>query len=201
MSSEDNRRDLLYSIMTISSDIVVAIWLILIVYWVISAFGAKHDIRKAGWHRSVIWRVVLFFTISVLLERRLIPHTVFKQEPLGRIAALIGIGICVLGVAVAIWARWHLGLNWSGSPAIKENHELITDGPYRLIRHPIYTGILVAFVGTALVIGIWAVIAFTGAAMIFVRRIRIEEEYMLRLFPDKYPKYRKHTWALIPFIF
>lgn len=106
----------------------------------------------------------------------------------------------LVGVAFAIWARIHLCRNWSPAPAMKENHELITSGPYQFVRHPIYTGMIVAALGSALAINNFFWLMLIIAVLIFVSRINKEEKFMLRLFPDQYPGYKKRTKALVPFV-
>jgi len=112
-----------------------------------------------------------------------------------------GITACATGVGFAIWARRTLGRNWSGGPQIKDGHELVTAGPYRLVRHPIYTGILLAILGT--LIGsarvrelVILAVAVPGVCIKF----SIEEKLMLRQFPQAYPEYKRRTKALIPFV-
>jgi protein-S-isoprenylcysteine O-methyltransferase Ste14 len=115
---------------------------------------------------------------------------------LGWLAAIFA----VLGVAFAVWARVYLGRNWSPSPAVKEKHELVKGGPYAYVRHPIYTGILIAAFGTALAGALFGVIVLIFGSALFLVRIRKEEKIMLELFPNEYPLYQKRTKRLIPFL-
>jgi protein-S-isoprenylcysteine O-methyltransferase len=111
----------------------------------------------------------------------------------------LGSVICALGVAIAIWARFHLGANWSSHPALKVGHQLVTTGPYALVRHPIYTGMIAGLAGTALV-ALPALIILPIVVIVFVWRVHREESLMLGQFPDEYPAYQARTWALIPFV-
>jgi protein-S-isoprenylcysteine O-methyltransferase len=111
----------------------------------------------------------------------------------------IGSMLCVAGIALAIWARLHLGRNWSPAPALKEGHELVTSGPYRLVRHPIYTGILTALLGSSLV-SIAALIALVVVGAMFIWRVGAEEKLMMQQFPNEYPQYKRNTRALIPYV-
>jgi protein-S-isoprenylcysteine O-methyltransferase len=115
---------------------------------------------------------------------------------IGWIAAILS----VAGIAFAIWARFHLGRNWSGVPTKKENHELVTSGPYRWVRHPIYSGVLLAAFGSALTGTIFGIGVFLVASIIFFFRIDKEEKIMLELFPNEYPAYQAMTKRLIPFV-
>ena len=110
--------------------------------------------------------------------------------------------LTVLGCGFAIWARVTLGANWSGRVTVKEGHELVTRGPYRIARHPIYTGILLALVGTALAVGEWrGIVAIVVIAMAFVLKISQEERMMMQTFPAAYPEYRQRVKALVPGVF
>ncbi len=115
---------------------------------------------------------------------------------------IAGLIVTVAGCLFAIWARVTLGGNWSGRATVKEGHELITKGPYRFARHPIYTGILTACVGTALAIGEWK--CLLGLVIIFLgllSKIGEEERLMMATFPEAYPPYRHRVKALIPGLF
>ncbi len=103
------------------------------------------------------------------------------------------------GVLLAVWARAHLGRNWSPAPALKENHELVTTGPYALLRHPIYTGVILAVLGSALVSPPWFITLIIVIA-IFAWRTQVEERIMMKEFPKDYAEYRKHTWRLVPYV-
>ena len=180
-------------------------WLAFIIYWAISAIGTKKDIAKSRWWSGRAYAVRLVIAIiifSLVILRFPSINRIFanRANTVGSVVVKIGAVLCILGIAFAIWARFHLGKNWSSHPALKENHEMVTSGPYRFIRHPIYTGILLAELGTGLAVGyIWLIPLVLGA-IIFVRRVSIEEKIMMKQFPDKYSEYKKHTKALIPFV-
>jgi protein-S-isoprenylcysteine O-methyltransferase Ste14 len=111
----------------------------------------------------------------------------------------LGLLMVIAGLAFAIWARVHLGRNWSGTVTVKENHELIRSGPYAIVRHPIYTGLLLAILGTAIVVGEWrGLLAFCFLTIALVLKLRREERFMEESFPDTYPSYCAQVPALIP---
>ncbi|SPE60693.1 Isoprenylcysteine carboxyl methyltransferase (fragment) [Verrucomicrobia bacterium] len=106
-----------------------------------------------------------------------------------------------LGLIVTLWARWTLGGNWSSSVTFKQGHELIRTGPYRLVRHPIYTGLLVMALGTALDFGqfrCWLALPLMTTA--FWVKLKQEEKLLLRHFPREYPLYKRQVKALVPFV-
>ncbi|MGC1422741.1 MAG: isoprenylcysteine carboxylmethyltransferase family protein [Terracidiphilus sp.] len=148
----------------------------------------------------------LFHMAVILLGFTLLGSTLFSAGWLGedflapsqglQIAGLI---LTIGGCLFAIWARIALGRNWSGRATVKAGHELIVSGPYSLARHPIYTGLLLASVGTALAFAEWRCIL--GLALIvsgFAAKIGQEEKLMMQAFPDAYPRYRQRVKALIP---
>jgi protein-S-isoprenylcysteine O-methyltransferase Ste14 len=114
---------------------------------------------------------------------------------------VLGVILVSTGLGFASWARVHLGRNWSGVITLKQEHELIRSGPYGLVRHPIYSGMLAAIFGTAIVIGEWrALIALLFFAAAVLRRVSVEERWMGEIFPDDYSRYRQEVPALIPFL-
>jgi protein-S-isoprenylcysteine O-methyltransferase Ste14 len=114
---------------------------------------------------------------------------------------LTGTIITLLGLCFAVWARVHLGRNWSSMPAIRVDHKLIRTGPYSIVRHPIYTGILFAIAGTAIIIGEpLGLIAFFLILVVYLWKIRMEEKYLQEEFGEDYAQYKKEVPALIPFL-
>ncbi len=139
------------------------------------------------------WILLAYPLLPPPLNRRLISHTDWVLA--------IGAVICVFGLFVTLWARWTLAGNWSSDVTFKHNHELVKTGPYRFVRHPIYTGLLVMALGTAISAGrlrCWLGLVVVGIG--FWIKLRQEERLMLRHFPDEYPAYRKQVKALVPFI-
>jgi protein-S-isoprenylcysteine O-methyltransferase Ste14 len=183
--------------------IVLVSWLVFVLYWAISAVGVKEQVPgKGSWRGWVLSRLALAVVLIAFFKLRMFSRfqdfadglTFFDNE----VVRIAGAVLTVCGVAFAVWARRHLGRNWSGRATMKIGHELVTSGPYTFVRHPIYTGVLTALLGTGLVYGAFWMIAFPVAGLVFARRIPIEETYMLELFPDQYPAYRARTKALIP---
>ena len=187
----------------LSRVLIPALWAIWIVGWLLAAIGTKrtqwHETRSAAfWNRAP----VLLGTIMLVLPRWLPGALTYRFVPPGPNLPAIGTGLVLLGLLFAAWARIHLGGNWSSTVTVKEGHTLITGGPYRWVRHPIYTGMLVALLGTALAIG--AAYGFIAAALIllgFVIKLMAEEERMRATFPGQYADYSRRTARLVPGVF
>jgi protein-S-isoprenylcysteine O-methyltransferase Ste14 len=113
--------------------------------------------------------------------------------------AVAGFLLTLAGALFAAWARLTLGANWSGRPSVKAGHELVINGPYALVRHPIYTGLLLAAAGTALAVDKWrALLGFVILLVVFALKMGKEERLMMQTFPDSYPGYRQRVKALLP---
>jgi len=122
--------------------------------------------------------------------------------PVSPLIMIPGLVVEALGLFLALWARAHLGRNWSARVQLKVDHELIRSGPYRYLRHPIYTGLLAMYVGPTLVTGEWlAVIGVAIALFAYWRKIGIEEDTLNAAFGAEYEAYRRTTWALVPGVF
>lgn len=185
--------------------IIPLCWLIFLAYWAVSALHVKKDIMRGGtWHATGIWiRIIIICAIiaSFTLRAQGVDLSWANRfYPVNGTVLTVGTVLCVLGIALAIWARWHLGRNWSPRPSLKEHHELVTSGPYAVVRHPIYTGLVFATFGSLLTAGSLWLLVWILLLVMFVLRVYSEEEIMGREFPQTYPAYKKRTKALIPFI-
>lgn len=177
-------------------------WLGWALYW----WAAARDVKATRWRESPLSRaantapLILAF---LLLSPSRMPIAGIGERFLPRAAWLLWCGtmLTAVGLLFAILARRQLGRNWSGTVTIKVDHALVTNGPYRLARHPIYSGLLLGFVGTALAIGEWrAVAAVALAAAAIWRRVVIEERGMRGQFGAAYEAYARRVAALIPFL-
>jgi protein-S-isoprenylcysteine O-methyltransferase Ste14 len=178
--------------------IVGASWLVLIVVWFLAAvvLGIGGIGRTSTLGRVVRLLLVVAVWVAVGYGYRLPP--LVSTPTMLRIAA-VAAGLCVAGCAFAIWARFSLGRSWGMPMTRHENPKLVTSGPYRVVRHPIYTGIVFMLVGTSL---LYPIAAIPSAAFIayFVYSARREEVDMERQFPDDYPPYKRRSKMLIPFV-
>ncbi len=111
-----------------------------------------------------------------------------------------GVAVLLLGLGLAVWARLALGRNWGMPMTAKDEPELVTSGPYRRIRHPIYTGLLVGLIGTALATNLLLLVALLAAGPYFFYSARVEERLMTAAFPAAYPRYMRTTDMLVPFL-
>ena len=171
-------------------------WAAFWIYWLVAAFSMKRG--RVAWPREL--RIRALIAVAAIL---LIRFGAFRDHGLNTDPWRAGLGLVLfaVGLGFAIWARVHIGRNWGTPMTQKDDPELVTSGPYHLVRHPIYSGILVAGVGTAVALSwIWLV-AVVLAGAYFVYSATVEERYMTEQFPDSYPVYRRSTKMLVPFIF
>jgi protein-S-isoprenylcysteine O-methyltransferase Ste14 len=177
-------------------DVVILVcWVAFWVYWLAASTGVKAG--QTRWTRFVGIRVAVILVILLLLRVRAFKGQVATNNPW-----LLGIGLAVflLGLALAIWARVYLGRNWGMPMSQKADPELVTVGPYSTIRHPIYSGIILAMIGTAIAVSLYWLAAAIIIGAYFLYSAIVEERSMARLFPDSYPAYKRSTKMLIPFI-
>jgi protein-S-isoprenylcysteine O-methyltransferase Ste14 len=178
------------------------LWLGWLAYWFAAARNVKATRRREP-HLTRLLHVALIVLAAVLLAFRIeaVPWLNERFLPPTMIAYWLGLVMQAVGIGVAIWARRYLGRDWSGTATVKHDHELIRSGPCRSVRHPIYTGLLLAILGTAVAIGEWrGLIAFALIMVGFLLKIRTEERFMRETFADAYTLYRAEVPALIPFI-
>jgi len=178
-------------------DVVILVgWVAFSIYWVAASVGVKAG--RTTWARSAGVRVAIILIVLLLLRVQVLKGHVATDDPW---LTGIGLAIFLLGLALAVWARVYLGRNWGTPMSKKVEPELVTTGPYRTIRHPIYSGIILAMIGTAVAISFfWLIVAVLLGAY-FLYSAAMEERYMARLFPEAYPRYKQSSKMLIPFIF
>jgi protein-S-isoprenylcysteine O-methyltransferase Ste14 len=182
--------------------LIATLWVAWLIYWMASAFNVK----PTRWRESLLsaWlhRLPVLAACLLLATPRPWPQLLTERFlPAGLVVAIVGVVLVAGGLSLSVWARRHLGRNWSSNVMLKQDHALIRTGPYRRVRHPIYTGMLIAFLGTAVAIGEWrGVVAVVLAVAGFVWKSRLEEGRMRATFPE-YEQYRKETAALVPFLY
>jgi protein-S-isoprenylcysteine O-methyltransferase Ste14 len=178
-------------------EIVFAVgWSVFWLYWIVAAFSMKRG--RVPWSRELRIRAVMVVIVILLIRLGAFRAHGLNTDPW---RAGSGLMLFALGLGFAIWARVHIGRNWGTPMTQKDDPELVTSGPYHLVRHPIYSGILAAGVGTAVALSWLWLIAVVLAGVYFVYSATVEERYMTEQFPDNYPVYKSSTKMLVPFIF
>jgi protein-S-isoprenylcysteine O-methyltransferase Ste14 len=175
-------------------------WLVFLVYWIVAAFRVNRmRSPEPPARRIVYWGLIVISLILFNGDPRYFGPLNMRFVHRGFWIASAGALLTVLGIAFAIWARNHIGRFWSGSVAIREDHQLIRSGPYSRIRHPIYTGILVALAGTTLAVGNYrALLAFFLILVSLIYKARLEEALLTREFGEKFDDHRRHTGFFLP---
>ncbi len=175
--------------------IFVVGWALFWLYWLVAAIFTKKG--RVPWSRELGIRAALAALVILLVRLGAFRDHRLNTEP-GR--AGLGLALFAVGLGFAIWARVHIGRNWGTPMTQKDDPELVVSGPYRLVRHPIYSGILFAGVGTAVALS-WqwlTVVVLAGAY--FVYSATAEERYLTERFPNAYPAYKHSTKMLVPFV-
>jgi protein-S-isoprenylcysteine O-methyltransferase Ste14 len=183
--------------------VVVVTWGIFWAYWFVSGLLTSSRVKRgqsstSTWLEWVLltlgfWTLFSSPAIFGISSARFLPDSIAVN--------LIGIVILISGLIFTIQARIQLGQNWSGRVTIKVDHQLIQSGPYKIVRHPIYTGILFGFIGSVIVIGkLGSLLGFVPILADLIVKISKEEKFLLEEFGSNYIQYKKTVKALIPFI-
>jgi protein-S-isoprenylcysteine O-methyltransferase Ste14 len=178
-----------------------SMWLSWVVYWVWASRHAKPSERRESLGSRLLHVLPLLLAVGLLWSKRipvaLLNERLFLWAPW---EFWIGALITAAGLLFTVWARVYLGRNWSGVVTIKQGHELIDTGPYALVRHPIYTGLLVAFIGSVVALGEWrSLLAVLIVWAALWRKLRLEEQWMTERFGERYVAYCQRVPALVPF--
>lgn len=183
-------------------EVINSCWGIFILVWLLAAISTKRTVYRENRGQRLRYMVPIVVGCWLLFRDkrlaypfnlRIIPHT--------GVLLLAAAVLCVFGLGFCFWARAILGRNWSGTVTLKENHELIVRGPYRLVRHPIYTGLLAMVVATAIQQGyLGGIIGFLLIFVSFWIKSGHEEKVMAKQFPDQYPAYRGRVKRIIPLV-
>jgi protein-S-isoprenylcysteine O-methyltransferase Ste14 len=182
--------------------LVPSLWLAWLVYWWLSARNVKPTRSRESVAAELRHRGPLVLAALFLAAPRLVPRLLTRRFlPVGWFFPVLGTLLLAAGLGFTVWARRHLGRNWSASVVVKEDHALVRTGPYRHVRHPIYSGMLLAFLGTVVTIGEWrGLVALLLAGVAFAVKSRAEERRMREAFPE-YAEYERETAAIVPFVY
>jgi protein-S-isoprenylcysteine O-methyltransferase Ste14 len=178
-------------------------WVLFWLYWFIAALGTKRsvsfNVRKIRlfFATRLVIVVVIVAVVHFLPNHRLVNYYLASGNNL---IVNVGVAIFAIGLLLAVWARLCLGKNWGTPMSEKQDPTLVTSGPYRVIRHPIYSGVLLAMLGSVLADGVYWLIILVAAGLYFGYSAYQEEKFMLRQFPQDYPGYQRRTKMLIPYL-
>ncbi|HKW18238.1 MAG TPA: isoprenylcysteine carboxylmethyltransferase family protein [Terriglobales bacterium] len=177
-----------------------AVWVVFGLVWLIAALRTKQVQQRAPLGSRMAYMIPIILGSYLLFARTPLYSPLYiRFVPRTTALEWTGLVLTGAGIAFAIWARFYIGQNWSSAVQVKVDHELIRNGPYSLVRHPIYSGILLALVGTAFAEGRavgFIALAFYGLG--FWIKSRMEEELMRKTFGNQYLEYSRTTGALVP---
>jgi protein-S-isoprenylcysteine O-methyltransferase Ste14 len=177
--------------------LIPVFWVIFWLGWLAASVGNKQTARRGSSSlpiRAVI--LLLFFGLlrtGALRGHDLIVHNTWLEG--------VGFVLFLAGIGLAVWARLFLGRNWGTPMSERVDPDLVTSGPYRYVRHPIYSGLLLAMIGSAMALTPYVFVAVVLVGGFFVYSATVEERNMERVFPDTYPAYKRSTKMLVPFLF
>jgi protein-S-isoprenylcysteine O-methyltransferase Ste14 len=174
---------------------IFAAWAAFWIYWLISAVGVKEGSARSWRARPIGLLIIVVGGLAIRAFRGSASLAVHSPA-----LEVVGVIFFLCGLGLAVWARVHLGRNWGMPMTQKADPELVTSGPYRWIRNPIYTGVLLGLLGTALAVNLYYLLALAAATVYFVYSSIVEGRRLADVFPDTYPQYKAHTKMLIPFL-
>jgi protein-S-isoprenylcysteine O-methyltransferase Ste14 len=174
-------------------------WAVFWIFWLIAAFTAKAS--QGRWGRLAGARIGLAVVAVYLIRLNVGKGGGGAQHLSGPVLAGVGLALWIAGLALAIWARLYIGRNWGMPMTRRQDPDLVTTGPYRFIRHPIYSGIILAAIGTAAATALVGLIAVAVIAGFFIYSATREEKFLAGQFPDTFPPYKARTKMLVPFVF
>jgi protein-S-isoprenylcysteine O-methyltransferase Ste14 len=188
---------------SLAKNILTICWGVFFVTWAVAAIFTKRTVYHESRSQRLRYVVPVIMGWFFVFRAYRLPYP-FNVLVIPRTDGVLVVAtiLCVCGLAICLWARAILGRNWSGTVTLKEGHELIVRGPYKLVRHPIYTGILAMIIATVILQGrIGGIIGLVLVFVSFLIKLSEEEQVMLKQFPDEYAAYRQRTPRIIPFMF
>jgi protein-S-isoprenylcysteine O-methyltransferase Ste14 len=189
--------------LSLPADIIPACWILFSVIWLVAAATAKRSIYRESGARRLRYLIPLVLAFLLLSKRARLPYPLnVRVIPATGAVEWMAAILCLAGLAICLWARVTLGRNWSGTITFKEGHELIERGPYRFVRHPIYTGLMAMLLATAIAFGhLEGLVAVILAFASFWIKWSEEENLMRQHFPEQYRSYERRVKRIIPFVF
>jgi protein-S-isoprenylcysteine O-methyltransferase Ste14 len=184
------------------NQVVLFLWMPVFLLWAITGNAAKQTAYSRTESRSQVAVWVVWIAWLLLFSHG------FRRPPLtarfmGVTTATVATGLLltILGLGLSVWARFCIGRNWSAQIEVKQGHQLIRNGPYAIVRHPIYSGFMLATLGTAIAFGEWSgIVAFLLIVLAWGYKARLEERVMIERFGPEYEQYQRKVRFLIPFL-
>jgi protein-S-isoprenylcysteine O-methyltransferase Ste14 len=184
-------------------NIITLCWMVQGVYWIIGAANVRAEHKEIG-NKGDFWHYLMLFLAFALLNLSFYfssGYLIGKVVPQSNLMLSLAVLVVILGFGLVVWARFSLASNWTASVDFFKGNKLVKAGPYKLVRHPIYLGFILMFLGTFsynnTVAGMIGFCLLVGTLVIMIRQ---EEKNLTKSFPDKYPEYQRQTSALIPFV-
>jgi len=179
-----------------------AAWITVGIVWAVAAITVKRTVRIEPRSSRIGHILTMAIALTLLFSSRLrMGPLAWRAFPPSGIPAVVGLALTIGGIVFAIWARFYLGGNWSSMVTLKQDHTFIRTGPYAIVRHPIYAGLLLALFGTAIELGEFG--GFLGVILAFaawLAKARIEESFLRLQFGGAYVQYSQQVKTLIPFV-
>jgi len=190
----------MFDVHDLTGDFIALCFLVFIGFWMVTAFATKRTVERRGRWTGPIGLVLLGY-LAVRMGLAGTPWMNGLVWPHTLVSGLVGDALALAGLVIMLWARVTLGRNWSGGVVLKEEHELVTRGPYRFVRHPIYSGLLLLALGWAVWRGrTWALVGFAATLTLLWVKARAEEQLMIEHFGEPYRSYRARVKALVPYV-
>lgn len=181
---------------------ISALWIALGVLWIIGAFVAKPTARRQSWSSRLVQSGAMGAGFLFIFNKSMrVGPLAWTFVPDSPVVAWAGLALTFAGITLAAWGRLIIGKNWSATVTVKQGHQLVRRGPYKMVRHPIYSGVLLAILGTAF--DLREVRDLVGLGFVFAgfwMKLRLEEQFMTEQFGVDYIHYKQETRALILFV-
>jgi protein-S-isoprenylcysteine O-methyltransferase Ste14 len=183
--------------------LIPVLWVAWAFYWWATSLDVKETTRREPFVSRLLHLGPIAVAGMILWAPRFdVAGLDARFTPAAPWAFWAGAAITFAGLAFAVWARRHIGRNWSAIVTLKQDHELVTSGPYAFVRHPIYTGLLFGFLGSAIALGQWrGLLAVVIVYLALLRKYRLEERWLRERFGVAYDAYRARVKALVPYLF
>jgi protein-S-isoprenylcysteine O-methyltransferase Ste14 len=177
------------------------LWIVWVLTWIGTAAVLRPASRDAAPRLRRPARLVAFrLLLAAFIVLAIRTHHLGGDFPGGALG-WVGVAACAVGIGFATWARLCLGRGWGMPMTVRATPMLVRRGPYRVVRHPIYSGLLLAIIGSSLATGPGLLVAAIAGGAYFIASLRVEEADMAAAFPDEYREYAGHTKRLIPFVY